>query len=544
MHLTDSIAHPPAPHNEPVRAYRAGSAERASLEAALAVAAGSVVEIPCVVNGAPVYTGRTVDVHAPCDHGTRLARVHLPDDGLVQEAIAGARAAAVGWAALPWEERAAVFLKAAELLAGPFRDRMNAATMLGQAKTCHQAEIDAACELIDFWRFNAYFARQILADQPPVSAPGTWNRTDHRPLEGFVFAVTPFNFTSIALNLPTAPALMGNVALWKPSITQCPSAWVGMELLAAAGLPPGVVQFLPGFGADVGAPALASPHLAGLHFTGSTATFQALWRGIGDNLPRYRAYPRIVGETGGKDFILAHPSADVDALAVAILRGAFEYQGQKCSAASRVFIPASLWPAVRARVADGVAAMKMGDTRDFGVFIGAVIDERAFERHAAALVLARDTAEVVVGGGCDRRAGWFVEPTFARVEDPKHRLLEEELFGPICAAFVYPDNGWSDILPVVDAGSPYALTGAVFAQERNAIAQATAALRQAAGNFYINDKPTGAVVGQQPFGGARASGTNDKAGSAANLQRWVSARTIKETFVPATDWRYPYLGGG
>ena len=542
MSFADGIFREPTPINEPVLGYAPGSAERAALQAELSRQSAEVVEIPCVVNGRRHFTGRVVEIRNPCDHNHLLARAHLATPELVTAAIDGAVEAGRAWAALPWEERAGVFLRAAALLAGPWRQRHNAATMLGQAKTCHQAEIDAACELIDFWRFNVQFYRELLGQQPPGQAPATWNRLELRPLEGFVFAVTPFNFTSIALNLPTAPALVGNVALWKPSNTQLLSAWVGVELLQAAGLPPGVVQFLPGEGADVGEPALRSPHLAGLHFTGSTATFEHLYRSIAGNISNYRSFPRIVGETGGKDFLLAHASADPDALAVAALRGAFEYQGQKCSAASRMFVPRSLWPALRARLVEGMAQMKMGDVRDFSNFIGAVIDQRAFAKHRAYQALAHQGAELVAGGGGDDRVGWFIEPTLVRCDQPDHRLLREEIFGPVLSAFVYEDERWAEVLKTIDTGAEYALTGAVFANNRRAIHEATGALRQAAGNFYINDKPTGAVVGQQPFGGARRSGTNDKAGAPANLMRWCSPRTIKENLCPPTDWRYPFLG--
>ena len=531
----------PPPRNEAVRPYAPGDAERERLKGELARQASEVVEIPCLVGGEEIFTGDTIDVTMPCDHGHVLARAHLPTPDLVQRAIDNAVAAQADWAALPWTDRAAVLLRAAELLAGPWRDRLNASTMLGQGKTCHQAEIDAACELIDFWRFNPDYVRSMMEDaQPPVTGTRVWNRVELRPLEGFVFAVTPFNFTSIALNLATAPALMGNVALWKPSNTQLLSAWYGMQLIREAGIPDGVINFLPGHGADVGDIAIASPHLAGLHFTGSTPTFQHLWRSIGERLPQYRTYPRIVGETGGKDFILAHPSANLEALAVAILRGGFEFQGQKCSAASRVYVPRSLWPELKDRLAEEIRQLTMGDTRDFGNFLGAVIDERAFDRHVAYQKLAAETAEVVAGGGADRSVGWFVEPTLVRVDDPHHRLMEEEIFGPIVTVFVYEDDAWADTLTLVDQTSPYALTGAVFARDRRAVADALTALRQSAGNFYINDKPTGAVVGQQPFGGSRASGTNDKAGSPLNLERWVSPRTIKENLIPPTDWRYPF----
>jgi 1-pyrroline-5-carboxylate dehydrogenase len=539
--MTSGIFSTPAPTNEPIKAYAPGSPERASLEAEVARQAGEILEIPCVVGGERIFTGRTMDITMPCDHGHVIGRVHLATEEVAQKAVANAIAAQKDWANLAWQDRAAVFLKAADLLAGPWRDRVNASTMLGQGKTCHQAEIDAACELIDFWRFNARFLRQILSEQPD-SNPGMWNRLDTRPLDGFVYAITPFNFTSIALNLPTAPALMGNVAIWKPSRAQLHSAWVGMELLEAAGLPPGVINFLPGKGSELQPHVLEHPALAGLHFTGSTPTFQHLWRSIGNNIENYRSYPRIVGETGGKDFIVAHPSADPAALAVAILRGCFEYQGQKCSAASRIYMPDNLWPEVRDRLVADVGQIGLGDVRDFSNFMGAVIDERAFTKHERYLAIAKDTGKVITGGGADRSVGWFVEPTLVQVEDPMHTLMCEEIFGPIAAVHVYPESGWSQTLETVDKTSPYALTGAVFSTDRYAAAEATQVLRQAAGNFYINDKPTGAVVGQQPFGGGRASGTNDKAGSTLNLLRWASPRTIKETFAPPTEWRYPFMG--
>ena len=539
---TAGVFMPPTPRNEPVLSFAPGTTERAALQSAVAEQAATIVDIPCVVDGERIFTGRTVDVSMPCDHRHVLARAHLATPELVERAIRSANSARRAWADRPWEDRAAIMLRAAELLAGPWRARINASTMLGQAKTCHQAEIDASCELIDFWRFNVSYVRDMMADlQPPIQPSATWNRLDLRPLEGFVFAVTPFNFTSIALNLPTAPALMGNTAIWKPSNTQMLSAWYGYELLEEAGMPPGVINFLGGHGADVGDPVLASRDLAGLHFTGSTATFQHLWRTIGENIHQYRTYPRIVGETGGKDFVVAHPSAHCGRLATALLRGAFEFQGQKCSAASRAYVPKSLWSELRERLVAGMADFTMGDVRDFSNFIGAVIDERAFRKHEGYLQLAHATGEVISGGRADDSVGWFVEPTLVRVDDPRHRLMSEEIFGPILTVYVYDDEDWTDILKVVDDTGPYALTGAVFAQDRAAIDHATAELRDAAGNFYINDKPTGAVVGQQPFGGSRGSGTNDKAGSPLNLMRWISPRTIKENLCPPTEWRYPFL---
>lgn len=537
-----SIASVPPPLNEPVRVYAPGSAERASIEREIAVQAAQIVEIPCVIAGKRVFTGNIRNVTMPCDHGHVIARVHLGGPAEARAAAAAAESARSDWANLPWESRAAIFLRAADLLTGPWRDRVNASTMLGQGKTVHQAEIDAACELIDFWRFNVHYYRGILADQPPAHTPGTWNRSDHRPLDGFVLAITPFNFSSIAANLCAAPALVGNTTVWKPSVTASLSNWYLFELMEAAGLPPGVINLIHGDGPDVGPTLLSHSALGGVHFTGSTAVFQTIWRTVGENIANYRSYPRIVGETGGKDFIVAHPSANARALAVAIVRGGFEYQGQKCSAASRAFVPASLWQAVSAHCAEMMAEMKMGDVRDFSNFIGAVIDERAFRRHESWLSRLNTDAEIIGGGSCDARTGWYVEPTLARVNDASHPVLSTELFGPIVGAFVYPDPTWLDVLKTVDQGSPYALTGAVFSDDRYATETALSVLRNAAGNVYINDKPTGAVVGQQPFGGGRASGTNDKAGAAANLVRWISPRSIKETFTPPHDWRYPFLG--
>ncbi|MEL6343168.1 MAG: L-glutamate gamma-semialdehyde dehydrogenase [Myxococcota bacterium] len=538
--MSDSIAQIPAPRNEPVKPYAPGDDARVSLKAELARQAGEIIEIPCIVGGRRVETGEIVEIRMPHNHQHVLARVHLADEAVVNEAIDTALRAQRAWAAMPWEERSSIFLRAAALLAGPWRDRLNASTMLGQSKTCHQAEIDSACELIDFWRFNAHYLEQIYADQPG-SNPGMWNRLEYRPLEGFVFAVTPFNFTSIALNLPTAPAMAGNVSVWKPSLTQSLSAWYGMLLLEEAGVPPGVINLVHGHGADVGDPALASPHLAGLHFTGSTPTFQHLWKTIGNNIAGYHTYPRIVGETGGKDFIIAHPSANLDALATAMLRGGFEFQGQKCSAASRTYIPKSLWAPLQERLTAQIGRLKMGDIQDFSNFLGAVIDERAFTRHQKYQQIAKETGEVLAGGGSNGEVGWFVEPTWVKVDDPRHVLMREEIFGPILTTWVYEDSQWEQALELVDKTSPYGLTGAVFARDRYAATEAKDVLRQSAGNFYINDKPTGAVVGQQPFGGARGSGTNDKAGSRLNLLRWISPRTIKENLTPPTDWGYAFL---
>ena len=535
------IFKPVPPVNEPIRTYAPGTPERASLQLRLEQMKREQPEIPCIIGGKEVNTGTLKRAVMPHDKDHVLANVHQGGAKEVEEAIEAAGEAWEDWHRLPWEERAAVFYRAAELLAGPWRDTLNAATMLGQSKTAHQAEIDAACELIDFWRFNPYFMNRVYEEQP-FSGPGSWNRMEYRPLEGFVFAVTPFNFTAIGGNLPTAPALMGNTSVWKPAGTAMLSAYYTMKLLQEAGLPDGVVNLVYGSGKEIGDAALASPELAGVHFTGSTPVFQSMWKTIGANIADYRNYPRIVGETGGKDFIVAHSSADAQALAVAMVRGAFEYQGQKCSAASRVYVPESLWPQVEERAVAMIESVRMGDVQDFRNFMGAVIDEKAFRKISEYIDGARKSGDRVLAGGTARGdTGYFVEPTLVRTSDPSNRLLCEEIFGPVLAAYVYPDAKWDDTLAVIDRTSPYALTGAVFARDRGALVEATSRLRHAAGNFYLNDKPTGAVVGQQPFGGARASGTDDKAGSALNLLRFVAARTIKETFVPATDWRYPYL---
>jgi 1-pyrroline-5-carboxylate dehydrogenase len=533
----------PEPRNEPVRSYAPGTAEREELRARLAELESQRLDIPLVIGGEEVRTGATFEAVEPHDRSHVLATVHKGGAKEVERAIAAARDAWQGWSRTPWEERAAVLLRAAELLAGPWRQTLNAATMLGQSKTAHQAEIDSACELIDFWRFNVEYMTRIYAEQP-VSSPGVWNRMEYRPLEGFVFAVTPFNFTAIAGNLPTSVALMGNTVVWKPASTAAYAAHFLMKLYEEAGLPPGVINLVYGSGAEVGDPALASPELAGIHFTGSTAVFNGMWRTVANGLDGYRNYPRIVGETGGKDFIVAHRSADVDAVATAIVRGSFEYQGQKCSAASRVFAPSNLWPELRERLVEEVRGLKIGNVNDFTNFMGAVIDGSSFATQKAAIDEARAAdarASVLVGGGCDDSDGWFVEPTVIETSDPGFRTMKEELFGPVVTAFVYDETRYEDALDLIDRGAPYGLTGAVFARERSAVDLAQERLRYAAGNFYVNDKPTGAVVGQQPFGGARASGTNDKAGSMWNLIRWVSPRTIKETFVPPVDYRYPFL---
>jgi 1-pyrroline-5-carboxylate dehydrogenase len=538
------ISRVPEPHNEPVLGYEPGSPERDELRRRLDELSAHRLEIPLVIGGEDVRTGDTFEAVMPHRRSHVLADVYKGGAAEVDRAIAAAADAWEDWSRTPWEDRAAVFLRAAELLAGPWRQTLNAATMLGQSKTAHQAEIDAACELIDFWRFNVQYMTRIYEEQP-ISSPGVWNRLEYRPLEGFVFAVTPFNFTSIAGNLPTSTALMGNTVVWKPASTAAVSAHFLMKLFEEAGLPPGVINLVSGSGAAVGDPALASEHLAGIHFTGSTPVFQGMWKTVGENIARYRNYPRLVGETGGKDFIVAHPSADAEALATAILRGSFEYQGQKCSAVSRVFAPASLWPQVREQVAEEIGEMKMGDVADFSNFVGAVIDASSFATQKDAIEEAKAAdgkASVVAGGGYDDSDGWFVQPTVIETSDPDFRTMKEELFGPVVTAFVYDDSRYDDTLDLVDSGTTYGLTGAVFARDLDAIEKTRERLRYAAGNFYVNDKPTGAVVGQQPFGGARASGTNDKAGSMWNLIRWVSPRAIKETFVPPRDYRYPFLG--
>jgi 1-pyrroline-5-carboxylate dehydrogenase len=539
-----SISRVPEPYNEPVRSYAPGTPEREELRVRLTEMENEKLDIPLVIGGEEIRTGATFDAVEPHNRSHVLASVHKGGAKEVERAIDAAADAWNDWSRTPWEERAAVLLRAAELLAGPWRQTLNAATMLGQSKTAHQAEIDAACELVDFWRFNVKYMTRIYEEQP-VSSPGVWNRLEYRPLEGFVFAVTPFNFTAIGGNLPTSVALMGNTVVWKPASTAAYSAYFLMKLYEEAGLPPGVINLVYGSGAEVGDPALASPHLAGIHFTGSTAVFNGMWQTVGSNLDHYRNYPRIVGETGGKDFIVAHPSADVDAVATAIVRGSFEYQGQKCSAASRVFAPSNLWPALKERLVEEVKGLKVGNVSDFQNFMGAVIDGNSFKTQKAAIdeaKAANGKASVLVGGGYDDSEGYFVEPTVIETSDPGFRTMKEELFGPVVTAFVYPEKQYEQTLDLIDGGAPYGLTGAVFSRDRSAVDAAHERLRYAAGNFYVNDKPTGAVVGQQPFGGARASGTNDKAGSMWNLIRWVSPRTVKELFVPPTDYRYPYMG--
>ena len=530
----------PQPINDPNRTYAPGSPERTELKARLKKMAGEKLDIPLVIGGKEVRTGRTAQSVMPHNHRHVLADYHLAGPEHVQQAIAAAAAARREWGSWPWEDRAAVLLRAAELLATTWRSTINAATMLGQSKTVFQAEIDAASEMIDFWRFNAFFAQELYGEQP-ISSPGVWNQMEYRPLEGFVYAVSPFNFTAIGGNLTTAPALMGNTVIWKPASSAILSGYYTLKVLEAAGLPPGVINFVPGDAREISTQLLDSPELAGVHFTGSTEVFNGMWKKIGENIGRYRGYPRLVGETGGKDFIVVHPSADPVEVAVAIARGGFEYQGQKCSAASRIYVPRSLWTEVRDRTAAMMNEIKVGDVADFRNFMGAVIDERAFAKISGYLDDAKRNAKIVAGGTATGDQGYFIQPTLIETSDPGYRSLCEEIFGPVVTAYVYPDSEWRETLDVVDRTSPYALTGAVFSRDRVAVREAMNALRNAAGNFYINDKPTGAVVGQQPFGGARGSGTNDKAGSKLNLVRWVSARTIKETFVPPRDFRYPFM---
>ena len=541
--MSNSKSNVPVAVNEPIKGYAPGSSEREELVASLGKLGSEQIEIPLIIGGEEVRTGNTGINVCPHDHGHVLATYHKAGADEVAAAADACRAASKEWAATPWEHRAAVFLKAAELLAGPWRQVINGATVLGQSKNAFQAEIDSACELIDFWRFNAQYMQEIYEEQP-LSSPGCWNRLEQRPLEGFVFAVTPFNFTSIAGNLPTAPALMGNTSIWKPASSAVYSAYYLMKLLQEAGVPKGVINFLPGSGGAVGDPVIAHPDFAGVHFTGSTPVFQGMWKSIGENISKYRSYPRIVGETGGKDFVFAHASADVAALVPALVRGAFEFQGQKCSAASRAYIPASLWPTVKDQLLGMIGELHMGPPTDFGNFVNAVIDKSAFKTIKGYIEHARSCpdSEILIGGGCDDSIGYFIEPTVIQASRPDTKTMVEEIFGPVLTVFVYDDDKLDETLVSCDTASAYALTGAVFAQDRNAVVEIADALRNAAGNFYINDKPTGAVVGQQPFGGSRASGTNDKAGSKMNLLRWVSTRTIKETFAPPTDYRYPFMG--
>jgi 1-pyrroline-5-carboxylate dehydrogenase len=541
----DAVTNVPVPANEPIKGYAPGSPERAALEQKIKDLAGERAELTMTIGGRPrMGGGDRVDVVQPHNHRHVLGQLANATDADVEAAIDAAAQAAPGWRELSFDDRAAILLKAADLLAGPWRQTINAATVLGQSKSAYQAEIDAACELIDFWRYNVHYARRLLAEQP-VSAPGTWNRLEYRPLEGFVLAITPFNFTSIAGNLPTTPALLGNVVVWKPSPTQQLSAHYLMRLLEAAGLPPGVINLVTGDGQAVSRVALSHPDLAGIHFTGSTGTFQHLWRTVGENITRYRGYPRLVGETGGKDFVIAHPSADPAVLSTALVRGAFEYQGQKCSAASRSYIPRSVWDQVADRLIDSVESLTMGDVAaDLSLFMGAVIDDRAFAKHQDAIGRARSrpAISVLTGGGTDGENGYFVQPTVLASTDPTDEIFTTEYFGPILGVHVFEDADYEAVLAQAADIAPYALTGSIIAQDRAAIARASDALRFSAGNFYVNDKPTGAVVGQQPFGGARASGTNDKAGSIFNLIRWVNARAIKELLVPPVDHRYPHMG--
>ncbi|HYO41403.1 MAG TPA: L-glutamate gamma-semialdehyde dehydrogenase [Nocardioidaceae bacterium] len=540
----DAITSPPAPVNEPNLSYAPGTPERAELELELKRQEGIQLELTATIGGEKKMGGGVeIPVVQPHDHAHVLGVLRNSTQEDARAAVTAARDAAPGWTAMSFDDRAAVLLKAADLLSGPWRQRLNAATMLGQSKTAFQAEIDSACELADFWRFNVHFARRILADQPVANSPGVWNRTDHRALEGFVYAITPFNFTAIAGNLPTAPALMGNTVIWKPSPTQQVAAHLTMELLEAAGLPAGVINMLPGDGLEVSEVVLHDPALAGIHFTGSTPTFQHLWATVGENISTYRGYPRIVGETGGKDFVVAHSSADPDVLRVALLRGAFEYQGQKCSAASRAYVARSVWNRMKDEFLAEVESLSVGDVTDFRHFMGAVIDERAFAKHQKAIERAKESSalEILAGGQVDDSVGYFVKPVVVEGGDPTDEMFNTEYFGPILTVHVFDDGDWEKVIEQLESFAPYALTGAVIARDRTAVAYADRMLRYAAGNFYINDKPTGAVVGQQPFGGARASGTNDKAGSPQNLLRWTSQRTVKETFDAPTDYRYPYM---
>ena len=532
------------PANEPVLDYLAGSPERAALEAEVARQSSEVVEIPIIVGGREIRTGKVAEVRCPHDHQKVLARYHETTPELVEDAVAAAAEAWKSWSELDYQARISLYLRIADLVAGPWRMRLNAATMLGQSKTSHQAEIDAACEFADMLRFNAYFLDQLVRQQPTGEPdPGIWNSLEYRALEGFIFAISPFNFTAIGGNLPTAPAIMGNTVLWKPAETQMLSAWYLMQLYREAGLPDGIVNMLPGHGPTIGAPALAQETLAGVHFTGSTATFQHIWRTVGQNIANYRSYPRIVGETGGKNFVVAHPSADSEALVAGLIRGAYEFQGQKCSAASRAYLPASMKDDFLERFRAEAATVTMGDPTDFANFMGAVIDERSFNKISGYLDFAHSdpSSHVIVGGGADRSRGWFVEPTMVVTDDPGTRLMNEEIFGPVLTVFFYPDGDFAETLELCRTTSPYGLTGAIFANDPFAARQARSALRHAAGNFYINDKPTGAVIGQQPFGGGRASGTNDKTGSGSHLLRWTSIRTVKENFAPPKDYRYPFL---
>ncbi|MCH8124952.1 L-glutamate gamma-semialdehyde dehydrogenase [candidate division KSB1 bacterium] len=540
--MPNGIFDVPYPINEPIYDYNPGSSEKAELKNTLDDMLSKEIEIPMVIGGEDVKSGNLADCRCPHDHKHLLGQYHKGDEKYVHQAIEAALEARKQWAETPWEARAAIFLKAAELLAGPYRQLLNASTMLGQSKNVFQAEIDAACEIVDFLRFNVYYMQQLYGQQ--VTSEGSiWNQLEYRPLEGFVFAVTPFNFTSIAANLPTAPALMGNVVVWKPASSSVYSAYYIMEWLKEAGMPAGVINMVPGPGSAIGDPAMNHPRLAGVHFTGSTATFQGMWKTVGGNIEKYKSYPRIVGETGGKNFLFVHSSADTKAVATAAIRGAFEYQGQKCSAASRMYVPESLWPSIKEFLLAMIKEIKMGDVTDFTNFMNAVIDKNSFRDITEYIDYAKNAsdAEILHGGEYDDSKGYFIQPTIIQTKTPKFKTMEEEIFGPVLTVYVYPDNQYEQTLQLCDETSPYALTGAIFSQDRYAVIQASKILRNAAGNFYINDKPTGAVVGQQPFGGARASGTNDKAGSIFNLIRWVSTRTIKENFVPPKDFKYPFM---
>jgi 1-pyrroline-5-carboxylate dehydrogenase len=540
--MFNGIFHIPQPVNEPCLQYGPGSPERAELKARIKEMLGRQVDVPMIIGGEEVRNGKLTDIRCPHDHRHILGRYHQADASFVTKAVDAAEKTKRLWGEMPWESRAVVLLKAAELLAGKYRQTLNAATMLNMSKTPHQAEIDSACELIDFWRFNPHFMEEVYGDQP-ISTPGVLNYMEHRPLDGFVLALTPFNFTSIAGNLPTAPALMGNTVVWKPASASVLPAYFIMKVLEEAGLPPGVINMVPGPGPIVGPPALDDIRLGGIHFTGSTYVFSTIWLAVGSDIRKYVSYPRIVGETGGKDFIFAHASADIDALVAALARGAFEYQGQKCSAASRAYIPDSTWPEVKEQLLGEIRDIKIGDVTNFRNFMGAIIDEKAFQTISGYIEYAKSSVdmEIIIGGKCDDSTGYFIEPTVVVSKDPKSKLMVEEIFGPVLTIYVYPENGYDETLELCDQTSPYALTGAIFALERSAIVKAMDTLRHAAGNFYINDKPTGAVVAQQPFGGTRASGTNDKAGSWLNLERWVSPRAIKETFLPPRNFRYPYM---
>jgi 1-pyrroline-5-carboxylate dehydrogenase len=541
--MHNAIYQVPLPQNEPVLNYAPGSAETTNVKKAIEELRSKTIEVPMYIGANEVFTDKKIKLSPPHNHQHVLGYASEGDATHVKAAIDAALEARNNWANLPWNERAAVFLKAADLLAGPYRAKINAATMLGQSKNAFQAEIDAACELIDFLRFNVAFYQEIMSEQPQ-SSKGVWNKLEYRPLEGFVFALTPFNFTAIAGNLPASAAMMGNVCVWKPAFTQIYSANVIMEVFKLAGLPDGVINMVYVDGPTTGEVVFNHPDFAGIHFTGSTGVFQNIWKTIGGNIHKYKSYPRIVGETGGKDFVIAHKSADAKAVAVGLVRGAFEYQGQKCSAASRAYIPSNIWEDVKKYMLADLEDIKMGPTEDFSNFVNAVIDEKAFDKISSYISAAKNDAnvEIIAGGGFDKSVGYFIEPTVILAKDPKYKTMCEEIFGPVLSIYVYDENAWEEALELVNTTSPYALTGAVFSQDRYAIDQATKALENAAGNFYINDKPTGAVVGQQPFGGARASGTNDKAGSKLNLLRWVNARTIKETFVSPTDYKYPFLG--